>query len=162
MAKNWRTPTVIVLSGGAILFLSMGIRQTAGLFLVPITTDLGWGRETFSVAIAIQNLLFGLLQPGFGVLADKYGGRRVLYFGGACYVGGLFLISTAQTPLAWNLGAGVLMGMGLASTSFSVVLGAVGRAVPEKQRSMAMGMASTGGSVGQFIMILLAQLLLAQ
>ena len=162
MEKTWRTPAMIVFSAGVILWISMGTRQTFGLFLFPMTTDLGWGRETFAIAIAIQNLLFGLLQPGFGVLADKFGSRRVLYFGGACYAGGLFLMSTVATPLAWNLGAGVLMGIGLASTSFSVVLGAVGRAVPEHKRSMALGIASTGGSVGQFVMVVLAQLFMAQ
>lgn len=160
MDKTWRTPSVIVISAGAILFMGMGIRQTAGLFLVPMTAGLGWGRGTFAVAIGIQNMLFGLLQPGFGLMADKFGARWVLYFGGACFAGGLFLMANVETPLAWNLGAGVLLGTGLAASSFSVVLGAVGRAVPEHQRSMALGMASTGGSVGQFVMIILAQALL--
>ncbi len=104
---------MVILCGGLIFFLAMGIRQTMGLFLHPITTDLGWSRETFALAIAVQSLIYGFVQPPVGMFADKYGSGRVIAVGGLLYAAGLYLMSTVTSPLMWNLGAGVMLGVGL-------------------------------------------------
>lgn len=130
----------------------MGIRQSFGLFQVPMTIELGLDRETFSFAMALQQLLWGLFQPMCGMIADRYGSGRVLVVGAIVYSLGLIVMSGTETPLDLNLGGGCLVGFGLAATSFSVVLGALGRLVPAERQSLAFGIASAGGSFGQFIM----------
>jgi MFS family permease len=152
---------LIVVAGTIILALAIGIRLTFGLFLQPMSQAMGWGRETFALAIAVQNLLWGLTQPFFGMLADRYGSGRVVAVGGLGYGAGLYLMSQATTPLGLQLSAGLLIGLSLSATSFAVVLGAVGRAVSERRRSVALGLASAGGSVGQLVMLPGAHLLIA-
>ena len=156
-----RTPLLIVISATAVLALAIGIRLTFGLFLQPMTESYGWGRETFAFAIALQNLLWGLTQPFFGMLADRYGAGRVIAVGGLGYGAGLYFMSQATSPISLHLSAGLLLGISLSATSFAVVLGAVGRAVSEKRRSMAMGFASAGGSMGQFIMVPVSHLFIS-
>jgi hypothetical protein len=139
-----------LLAGAAILTVAMGIRQTFGLFLSPMSIDLGIGREVFALAIALQNLLWGFAQPFAGMIADRYGTGRVLVAGTLLYAAGLVVMAKVGGSGGLLWGAGVLVGLGLSSTSFAVVLGAVGRAVSHDRRSMALGIASAGGSFGQF------------
>ena len=152
---------LIVLSGTLILAISIGTRLAFGLFLQPMTEALHWGRETFAFAIALQNVLWGLSQPFTGMLSDRYGALPVIAVGAAGYAAGLILMPLSTTPLALNLTAGVLVGLSLSAASFAVVLGAVGRAVSRERRSMAMGIASAGGSFGQFAMLPTAHALIA-
>ncbi|MBX9761798.1 MAG: MFS transporter [Pseudomonadaceae bacterium] len=148
-----RNSALILLGASLILALSLGIRHGFGLFLPPMSNEFGWGREVFAFAIALQNLIWGLTQPFTGALADRFGAKRMVMVGGVLYVVGLLLMGLADSPLSLSLSAGVLIGMGLSGTSFSVILGAVGRAVPPEKRSMAMGVAAAAGSFGQFVML---------
>lgn len=140
-----------------MLSLSIGIRQSFGLFLAPMSTDLGWGREVFAFAIAVQNILWGATQPFFGMAADRWGGGRILAVSGVLYALGLYLMSTTSGVAEFNISAGILIGLALSGTSFAVVLGAVGRAFPPEKRSAALGIASAGGSFGQFVMVPMGQ-----
>lgn len=161
MTASRRNATLALVCGALILSLAMGIRQTFGLFLTPMSFDLGLGREAFAFALAVQNLLWGVLQPISGIAADKFGPVRVLWFGTAAYAVGLLVMSGATGTAGLNLGAGVLIGLAMSCTSFAVVLGAIGRAVPAEKRSMALGVASAGGSFGQFIMAPVGQSLIS-
>jgi len=160
-AANWRTPTVVLVCGGLILTLAMGIRHGFGLFLQPITADMHWSRETFALALAVQNLVWGATQPFAGMLADKYGSGRVVLGGTLLYVLGLFLMAHPTTPLAFVLSAGVLIGTGQSGVTFSVISGVLGRAFPPEKRSMALGISAAAGSFGQFAMLPLTQWLLS-
>ncbi|GIX28916.1 MAG: MFS transporter [Burkholderiales bacterium] len=140
--------------------LALGIRQSFGLYLPPMTLDLGWGRETFAFAIALQNLVWGLAQPFAGAIADRYGAGRVLAVGGACYAGGLALMALATSGAEFALTAGLLVGLGLSGTSFGVVMGVVGRAFDDRSRSAALGIVGAGGSFGQFVMLPYGQFLI--
>jgi len=154
---RWRTPTVILVSGGLILMLALGTRQSFGLFLRPMSMDLGWGREAFSFAIALQNLVWGCAMPFAGAIADRYGGGRVVAAGGLAYGAGLLAMAYSTTPLGFNLAAGLLVGLGLSGTGFGVVLAVVARAFPPEKRSVAVGIAGACGSFGQFAMLPWAQ-----
>lgn len=156
----WRKPGVVLACGGIILMLSLGTRQSFGLFMQPMTSDLGWGRETFAFALSLQNLVWGLAQPFAGMVADKYGAARVTMAAGALYALGLVLMAHAGSPLLFDLTAGVLIGLGLSGTAFGVVMGVVGRAYPPEKRSMALGLVGAGGSFGQFIMLPYGQTLI--
>lgn len=157
-----RTPVLAIVCGGLILSLAMGIRQTFGLFLPPVTADLCMARETFSLAMAVQNLLWGAVQPAVGMIADRYGAGRVVTAGAVAYVAGLVVMSGMEGTAGLQMGGGVLIGMAMAATGFSVVLGAVARRVPEERRSMALGIVSAGGSFGQFAMAPVGQALIAE
>jgi len=124
---DWRTPAVVLVASGLILTLSMGIRHGFGLFLQPMSTDLGWGRETFAFAMAIQNLVWGAATPFAGMLADRFGTHRVTFVCGLLYVAGLAAMAHATSPLTLALSAGLLIGLGLSGLSFSVVAGVLGR-----------------------------------
>ena len=149
----WRTRTVVLICGGLILLLAIGTRQSFGLFLVPMSLDLGWGRETFSFAIALQNLVWGLAMPLAGAIADRFGAARVLFAGGLAYALGLWAMAHATGALSFDLAAGLLVGLGLACTGFGVVLSVVARAYPPQTRSRAVGIAGAFGSFGQFAML---------
>jgi len=142
-----------MLGASLVLALSLGIRHGFGLFLPPMSAEFGWGREVFAFAIALQNLIWGLTQPFTGALADRFGAKRTVIVGGILYAIGLGCMGLADSPLSLSLSAGLLIGIGLSGTSFSVILGAVGRAVPMEKRSMAMGIAAAAGSFGQFAML---------
>lgn len=148
---------IAVACAAFIVTVSMGIRQTFGLFLTPITTDLGIGREAFGFAVALQQIFWGLFQPACGMIADRYGTGRVLLLGTLAYMAGLAVMANAAGPLQLDLGVGVFTGFAMAATAFPVVLGAVGRIVPPESRSMAFGIVSAGGSLGQFIMAPIGQ-----
>jgi len=156
-----RSSLRVMVCGTSVLALAIGIRLSFGLFLQPMSQSLGWGRETFAFAIALQNIFWGLTQPLMGMLADKFGARKVITVGGLGYSLGLYLMSQAATPLTLNLTTGLLIGVSLSATSFAVVLGAVGRAASERNRSMALGFASAGGSVGQVIILPIGQALIS-
>ncbi|WNF48590.1 MFS transporter [Pseudomonas sp. SG20056] len=153
MNSLWRTSGWILLGASLVLALSLGIRHGFGLFLPPMSAEFGWGREVFAFAIALQNLIWGLTQPFTGALADRFGAKRTVIVGGILYAIGLGCMGLADSPMSLSLSAGLLIGIGLSGTSFSVILGAVGRAVPMEKRSMAMGIAAAAGSFGQFVML---------
>ncbi|MCP5365236.1 MAG: MFS transporter [Hyphomicrobiales bacterium] len=153
--------TIALVCGATILTLTMGIRQTFGLFLTPMSGDLGISREAFALAIAMQNLLWGLFQPFAGMFADRYGIIRVLLLGAAAYAIGLGAMAGGGGLIGLNLGGGMLVGLALSCTSFAVVLGAISRAVPAERRSAALGIASAGGSFGQFVMAPIGQSLIS-
>ena len=142
----------VVICAALVSSLGIGIRQNFGLFLPPMTGDLGLGRESFAFAMALQNIIWGLLTPVTGALADKYGSGRIIALGGAVYAGGLYLMSGVTDATDLNIGAGLFIGMGQSAVGFAVVLAAVARRVPAKKRSLALGIATAGGSFGQFYM----------
>jgi MFS family permease len=148
---GWRTPAVIVVCGCVISFLSFGPRASLGFFLTPMSQANGWDRDVFGLALAIQNILWGAGQPFAGAIADRFGTIRVLSAGGILYAVGLVLMAYSDTPGMLNLGAGVLIGFGLAGCSFSVVLGAFGKLMPESWRLLAFGAGTAAGSFGQFL-----------
>jgi MFS family permease len=158
---NWRTPAVVLTCGGLVLLLALGTRHGFGLFLQPITMERGWGRETFAFALALQNLVWGVAQPFSGMLADKYGTGRVVLAGAVLYAAGLVVMALAGTPWGFSAGAGVLIGLGLSGTTFSVVFGAIGRTFPPEKRSLALGTAGAMGSFGMFVMLPLEQTLIS-
>lgn len=153
MTSVWRTSGWILLGSALILALSLGTRHGFGLFLPPMSAQFGWGREVFAFAIALQNLVWGLAQPFTGALADRFGAAKVVFIGGILYAAGLALMSLADSPASLSLSAGLLIGMGLSGTTFSIILGVVGRALPPEKRSMGMGLVSAAGSFGQFAML---------
>ena len=153
MTSVWRTSGWVLLGAALILALSLGIRHGFGLFLAPMSAEFGWGRGVFALAIALQNLIWGLAQPFAGALADRFGAGRVVALGGVLYAVGLGCMGLADSELSLTLSAGLLIGLGLSGTSFSVILGVVGRALPAEHRSMGMGIASAAGSFGQFAML---------
>lgn len=152
-AGGRRAGIAAILAGGVVLALNMGLRQTYGLFLEPMTTALPVSYGAFGLAIAVQNLLWGALTPFFGAAADRWGTARMLAAGAFFYSAGLVVMATAQTPFAVHLGAGILTGIAVAATGFPLVLAAVARSVPEARRSTALGLATAGGSIGQFILL---------
>ena len=158
---DWRTPTVVLVSCGLIVTLSMGIRHGFGLFLQPMSADLHWGRETFALAIAVQNLVWGATQPFAGMIADKYGSGRVVLGGSLLYVLGLLLMAHPTSQLSFVMTAGVLIGVGMSGVTFSIIAGVLGRAYPPEKRSMVLGISAAAGSFGQFAMLPLTQTLLS-
>jgi MFS family permease len=145
------SPELVVFAGCAIALIGFGPRASAGLFQVPMTTEYGWGRDIFGLAIAIQNLLWGVGQPFAGAVADRFGAVRVLCLGALLYAAGLVVMANATTPGMLHLGAGVLIGFGLSGCSFNLVLGAFGKLLPEKWRPLAFGAGTAAGSFGQFL-----------
>jgi MFS family permease len=148
---TWRTPAVIVACGCLIGMLTFGPRATLGFFLSPLSQANGWGRDVFALALAVQNLLWGLGQPLAGAVADRYGSVRVLAVGTLLYAVGLVLMAYATTPAMLYLSAGVLIGFGLSGCAFTIVLGAFGKLLPEAWRSLAFGYGTAAGSFGQFL-----------
>jgi MFS family permease len=136
-----------------IVTLSMGIRHGFGLWLQPITQEQGWSRQSFSLALAIQNLSWGVIGVFAGMLADKLGAFRVLVAGAVFYALGLAGMALSPTPLLFALTAGVLIGAAQAGTTYAVIYGVIGRQIPVERRSWAMGVAAAAGSFGQFLMV---------
>ena len=158
--KNWRTPAMVVACGGLAMTIVLGTRHGFGLYLQPMTLDLSISRETFSFAIALQNLCYGFSQPLTGIIADKFGAARVMAAGTIAYAIGLVLMSHSTTGMELNLSAGLLIGAALGCCGFSTVYGVVGRVVPAEKRSTAMGIVGAAGSLGQFLMLPYGQLLI--
>ena len=145
--------TQVLVCGAMIVTLSMGIRHGFGLWLQPITQDRDWTRETFSFAMAIQNLVWGVSGIFAGIVADRFGAFRVIVVGALLYALGLIGMGYANTPLLFGLSTGVLIGVAQAGTTYAVVYGVIGRNVPEAKRSWAMGITAAAGSFGQFLMV---------
>jgi predicted MFS family arabinose efflux permease len=143
----------ILICGSIILSISLGVRHSFGLFLQPISFEQGWGREVFGLAIALQNLVWGIAQPFAGMQADRRGAGPVILLGGLLCGAGVFLMTIASTAPLFLLAAGVLVGLGLAGTTMPIVFGAISRAMPAEKRSLAFGVAMSVGSIGQFVLL---------
>jgi len=154
---GWVGLAVIVVCGALISMISFGPRSAMGLFLAPLSEDRGWSREVFALALAIQNIVWGLGQPLFGAVADKWGEARVMVLGALLYAAGLALTAGADTPLVLNLAAGVLIGLGIAGSAFALVISAFGKLLPVESRSWAFGIGMASGSLGQFVFAPLGQ-----
>ena len=150
-AANWRTPLVIVICGCAIALLSFGPRSSFGFFVQPMSREFVWGRDVFALALAFQNLLWGLGQPIAGAIADRFGSLRVILVGALLYAAGLVLMRYASSPLSLDIGAGVLIGFGLSGCSFNLVLSAFSKLLPPERRGVALGAGTAAGSFGQFL-----------
>ena len=150
-ASNWRTPLVIIICGCAIALLSFGPRSSLGFFIQPMSREFTWGRDVFGLALALQNLLWGLGQPIAGAIADRFGVLRVMVAGAVLYAGGLLLMRYAATPSSLDLGAGVMTGFGLSGCSFNLVLSAFSKLLPPEKRGIALGAGTAAGSFGQFL-----------
>jgi predicted MFS family arabinose efflux permease len=136
-----------------VMTLSMGVRQVSGLFLGPVSADLGLSRDAFGMAVALQNLVWGLTQPIAGLLADRHGARPVVIAGALLYVVGMAVAALAQDGFTFTVGLGVLCGLGQSGTAFAVILAVIGRVSPNESRSTALGVGSAAGSVGMFVLV---------
>ena len=148
---TWRTPLVIVVCGRAIALLSFGPRSSLGFFVQPMGREFAWGRDVFGLAIALQNLLWGLGQPIAGAIADRFGLLRVMIVGALLYAAGLLLMRYSTTSLSLDISAGVLIGFGLSGSSFNLVLAAFSKLLPPEKRGIALGAGTAAGSFGQFL-----------
>jgi MFS family permease len=148
---GWRTPAVVVACGCLIAMISFGPRSSLGFFLTPVSDAHNWGRDVFALAVAVQNLLWGIGQPFAGAVADRFGTNRVLGVGAILYTLGLVIMAYSNTPGQLILSAGVLIGLGLSGCAFTIVLGAFGKLLPQKWRSIAFGAGTAAGSFGQFL-----------
>jgi predicted MFS family arabinose efflux permease len=156
-----RTVTAMIVAGCLVAIVNFGIRSTFGFFTVPISEAHEWPREIFSFAMALHNLVWGLATPVAGMLADRYGSARVLMAGAVIYLIGLLMMAFTETPVMFNIGGGLLVGVGVAFSSFSIVMAALGRIVPAERRSWAFGIATASGSMGQFIFAPLGAVLIS-
>lgn len=159
MSARVRVQAVVlaIVAGGLVMSAAMGVRQSFGLFVGPFSFDHGLPITLVAFAIALHNLVWGAAQPFAGAAADRYGATPVVAFGALAYAGGMALAAVAPSGPMLVLGMGVLVGIGISCTSFGVVLAAIGRAAPPEKRSMAMGLVSAGGSLGQVLLVPLAQ-----
>ena len=150
-ASTWRTPLVIIVCGCTIALLGFGPRSSLGFFIQPMTREFAWGRDVFGLALALQNLLWGLGQPIAGAIADPFGVLRVMVVGALLYAGGLLVMRYGATPGSLDLGAGVMIGFGLSGCSFNLVLSAFSKLLPLEKRGLALGAGTAAGSFGQFL-----------
>lgn len=156
-AVSWRTPALIIACGCILSFIAFGVRSGTGLFLTPISQELGWGRETFALSVALQMLIWGACVPIAGAVADKWGSGRVLAVGSVLYGGGFALMAYSSEPWHMHLTAGALVGMGLAGTSFTIVLAVMARMVKPERRTFIVGLGTAVTSLGQFVILPLGQ-----
>ena len=147
----WNSVPFVIVIGCLIVIASFGPRSILGLFLEPMTSANGWSRETFALALALQNLMWGAGQPVAGAIADRFGTAKVIAAGGIVYALGLVLMAYADGPFALHLTGGVMVGLGMSAASFSLVLSAFGRIVTPQKRSIAFGIGTAAGSFGQFV-----------
>jgi len=147
----WRTPAVILVCGCLISTITYGPRSSFGFFMAPMTLDNQWGRDVFALSVAMQTLLYGMMQPFSGALADKFGNVRVIIAGALLYASGVFMMSRATTPGELYLTSGVLIGLGLTGCSFSLIIPSFGKLLPESWRSISFGAGTAAGSFGQFL-----------
>ncbi|MEO0329802.1 MAG: MFS transporter [Pseudomonadota bacterium] len=152
---------LIIVCGCAIALLAFGPRSAMGFFQQPILDATGWGSATFGLAIAIQNLAWGIGQPLFGALADRFGAYKTLAVGGLIYSLGLYIMALADTPLWLHFGGGVLVGLGVAAGSFGIILSVFARHVSPEKRSLVFGMGTAAGSAGMFFFSPLSVILIA-
>lgn len=161
-SSSARLPWLIIICGCLVALLTFGPRSAMGFFQLPMLAEKGWDRTTFGLAMAIQNLAWGLGTPIFGALADKYGTWRVLALSGVMYAAGLVLMAAATSQTMLHVGGGVLVGLGVASGSFGIVLAAFARNVAPEQRSFVFGLGTAAGSAGMFLFAPLSQGLISQ
>jgi MFS family permease len=158
LRQRWYfAPGVIITAGCIVSIISFGVRSSMGLFTHPISEFHAWNREVYGLAMAIQNLAWGIVQPIAGAFADRFGPAKVISAGAVIYALGTALMSFADTPAFMYLAGGVLVGTGIATASFSIVMAAFGRLVPPEKRSWVFGLATSAGSLGQFIFAPLGQ-----
>lgn len=149
---RWRPPVwLIVVCGCAIALLSFGPRSAMGFFQVPMLADRGWSFTTFGLAMALQNLAWGIGQPVFGAIADRYGAWRMLAIGGLTYAAGLYIMGTATAPIWLHIGGGIMVGLGVAAGSFGIILSVFARNVKPESRSVVFGIGTAAGSAGMFL-----------
>lgn len=151
LSRWYYAPAVIIVAGCLVAMVNFGVRSSFGLFTAPISEFHQWPREVYSLAMALQNLLWGAATPFVGALADRYGAARVLMGGAIAYAIGTAMMAYADTPAVLHLGGGILVGIGVAASSFGIVMAAFGRLVPPEKRSWAFGIATAAGSMGQFV-----------
>jgi predicted MFS family arabinose efflux permease len=154
-------PTVVIVAGCLVAIVNFGVRSSFGLFTAPISDAYAWPREIYSLSMAIQNLVWGLATPVAGAFADRYGSAKVLMTGAIIYTIGTVMMAYADAPALMHISGGLLVGAGVAASSFSIVMAALGRIVPPEKRSWAFGIATASGSLGQFIFAPLAAALMA-
>lgn len=159
--SSWRTPAIIIISGSIILIIGNGLRSGSGLFLQPMTMAHEWSRETFSLAIGLQNIFWGLGGPFFGAIADKFGAGRTLATGAVLMALGYYGMSQAETGAALIWTAGVLIGFGISGSGLAIILSVFAREVESKYRSMVLGVGTAAGSMGQFVMLPVGQALIS-
>jgi MFS family permease len=160
LSPNHLSLKKLLIFGGLMVALSMGIRHGFGLFNLPITLDNGWGRETFALTIALQNLIWGAVQPITGALADRYGALKIMVTGGALYAIGLAGMAISSEAWNFSLAGGLLIGLAQTATTYSVIYGILARNISADKRVWAMGITAAAGSFGQFLMIPVEQGLL--
>nr|WP_240161103.1 MFS transporter [Burkholderia sp. Ax-1719] len=153
----WRQRWPLVVAGGVVMGAALGVRNVQGLFLLPVTLDRGWTRETFGFALALQNLLWGFAQPLTGMIADRFGSARVIFTGALLYALGLVVMAHAASVGVYTFGVGVMIGIALSGTAFGAIYGALSRLFPADKRGWALGVAGTIGGLGQFWMVPAAQ-----
>ncbi len=151
MSISWRSPFLVIAAGCLIAMIGFGTRSIFGFFLEPMTDANNWSREAYSLAMAIQNLLWGLTVPIAGAIADKYGPMRVLMVGSVLYALGIFGMAGSQGVMSLYLFGGLLVGIGVAFTSFSIAMAAIARVVSPDRRSLALGLGTAASSVGQMV-----------
>jgi len=156
------SPTLrnVLIAGSLMLAITLGVRHAFGIFLVPMSASNGWEREVFAMAIAVQNLMWGITQPFVGRYADRHGAKTMMIAGGLLYALGLLIMATQTSSTALILGTGVLIGIGLSGTTFPVVFGAISKVVPAERRSLALGISMSVGSLGQFVLLPVSLLLI--
>jgi predicted MFS family arabinose efflux permease len=157
----WRTPVYVLAAATFIVMLSFGMRQTFGLFMAPISGDMGWGRESFSLAIAVQALVIGLAAPFVAAIADKWGPIRVIVVAGLVYAAGVALMTVSGSPALMTLSAGVVAGLGVSGCGLALLLSVVGRVASEARRSLWLGIVTGGGTAGQMLVVPLIQWIIA-
>lgn len=151
----------VLIASGIILSLVMGVRHGFGFWLQPVSQAHQWTRETFSLAMAAQNLLWGVFGPLAGVAADRLGAARIVFLGALMYAAGLLWMALVDQPAAFVTGSGILIGAAMACTAFGALSGIVGRTASVSQRSWAFGILGAAGSFGQFAMVPIEQQLIA-
>jgi predicted MFS family arabinose efflux permease len=157
----WRNSIYVLGAATVIVMFSFGMRQTFGLFMAPVTSDMGWGRESFSFAIAIQALVIGLAAPFIAATADKWGPIRVIMVAGLVYALGVALMTVADDPTLMTLSAGVVAGLGVSGCGLALLLSVVGRVASEERRSLWLGIVTAGGTAGQMVVVPLIQWVMA-
>jgi MFS family permease len=157
-----RAPSLksVLLASGVVLTLAMGVRHGFGFWMQPISQANGWTRETYSLALAVQNLLWGAFGPFAGMAADRFGTMRVVLVGALAYMAGLLWMAFVTQPMLFVMGSGVFIGLGLACTAFGAVSGIIGRVAPVERRSWAFGISGAASSFGQFLMMPVEQFLI--
>ena len=160
MVPIWRRPLFVLIAAAFIVLTAFGIRQSFGLFMRPITFDLGWGREVLSLSFATQNLVIGMAVPFAGALADRWGAPRTVALGGALFALGILVMSQSTAPIWMFTGAGLLAGLGLSSCGLPLMLAVVGQVAPEDKRSLWLGIVTACATGGQLAIVPISQSLI--